>query len=652
MDFNYMERDRPKKASFVKMRLMITILTTFCPIVCYISRQNLPFAIVSMVQDEEAATATGPERGLASNSDAHQDNVIGNRRPVPDSLLGDDLGLLDGLELGSNSRPGGSIMDVSQRHRMNATRDSSEPASAAGPRDTCPNPTITDESGKTTTLAKAVTFGPKYSWSQRDKGFLLGAFFYTYVAFQIPGARLAEQVGAKWILAAASLGSAFLSLLTPWSASVHVHVLSTVRILMGVFQAALYPACYVLYSKWLPPTERSQALPLLMAGAYVGSIIASALTGYFSESEQFGWQYSFYVPGVLCLLWSFVWIWFASNEPHGHKYISIEELHSIEQRMEVRRVASSKSSPVSSSVERLELEDGDNSQQPQATSPVTDSSGSSSSGKKEISWSKLFTSRSIWAMIAAFVASNWSFSIVLLLIPTYLNNILRVSPLENSMINSVIYVIYCVASPLVGPASTMMVETRACGLTRLGVRKLFQGTALLSQSVCFVLIAWFGCERAMVFGVLYVQIVFFSLVNGGEVQLPSELSVDFSGTIYAIGNCIGSSTGFIVPTVYGMIVADEFNRAHWDLYFYVAAVVTALGGSIFLLFGQNKMQDFSKDPDDERSRLDFANFGGLAGVKGGSFSLDSSRQQKQPTVAARLSSIKSLPPLKQGQEFS
>ena len=31
------------------------------------------------------------------------------------------------------------------------------------------------------------------------KGFILGAFFYGYVVTQLPGGRLAETIGGKWL---------------------------------------------------------------------------------------------------------------------------------------------------------------------------------------------------------------------------------------------------------------------------------------------------------------------------------------------------------------------------------------------------------------------------------------------------------------------
>lgn len=538
----HIRRDRPKKANFIKVRFIIAVLTTLCPVVCYISRQNLPFAIVSMMEDSEQQRLQ------------HQQS----HSAAPKSLRPLDYGARE--------------MNVS----LNPEELVEKATDSDDDLDTCPEPNKLGQNGEGAASAKG--YGPKYPWSTEDKGILLGAFFWTYVLCQIPGARLAERIGVKWILATATIGSGLLSLLSPWAASVHVHLLSLIRLLMGVCQAALYPACYVLYAEWLPPIERSQALPVLCVGAYVGSIITSSLTGYFSEQPNLGWEYSFYTPGVICALWTLAWILFASNRPREHPTISIEELAYIESKMEVLRYNQMEAG-------ETELRSGAGS---------GGASGSFSS-RPQIGWLKLFRSRSIWAMMVAFFASNWSFNVVLLLMPTYLNKILHVTPLKSGFINSIIYVLYCISSPLVGSGSTMMVETRSCGLSRLNIRKLFQGVALFGPALCFVALPLLGCEQSYVFAALYIQIILYSFVNGGEVQLPTELSADFAGTIYAIGNCVGSSTGFIAPAVFSKVVWDENSRAQWDLFFYLGAVISVVGGLVFVTFGQNHLQDFSKD---------------------------------------------------------
>lgn len=508
-----MDIDRPKKASLIKVRFVIVILATLCPVVCYISRQNLPLAIVAMVEDSQ---------------DSHH-------RP---------------------QHPAATNQTLDQDHHSNVQHQAQ-----------CPAPTETGADGQLHSMPVQVTYGPKYAWSQSDRGWVLGAFFYTYVIFQIPAARFAEIIGAKWILATAGIGSCVLSLISPLACSVHVYLFILVRALMGVCQTALYPAGYVLYTQWLPPTERSLALPILVVGAYLGSIITSTATGYFSEKESYGWTYAYYMPGILCGCWSVLWLIFASSEPRDHKSISLEELEYIELRTGAgQKVAAGSSGGLSQTKKRKRM------------SP---------------SWIKIFKSQHIWAMIAAFFASNWAFTITLLLLPSYLNHILLIPPFRNGLINSLLYILFCVASPIVGAIAALMVETRPFGMSHLQVRKFFQCTAVFSQAICFLLLPAIGCNTDLALYLCYVQIVLFSFVNGGEVQLPSDLSVDFAGTIYAIGNCFGSATGFIVPFVHSLIVHDNKDKDEWKAYFYVASGVTSLGGLIFLIFGRNDLQDFS-----------------------------------------------------------
>jgi len=494
---------RPKKASFIKVRFLIAIMATLCPIVCYISRQNLSLAMVAMIED---SSSIQPKNNSISNS---------------------------------------STLDQEDFN-------------------TCPAPTIMGLDGKEELAPKAESYGPKYGWDSSERSFIFESFFWTYVVFQIPGARVAEIVGAKWILAIAGVGSSILSLIAPSVASLGPYAFALTRALMGICQTALYPACYVLYSHWFPPTERSQLLPALGAGAYIGSIITSTATGYFSEQESLGWEYAFYMPSVICAIWSIIWILIGASKPREHAFISLEEISSIEFRMELSQTCTGL--------------------------------------KKSPSWRKIATSQHIWTFATAFLASSWSFSIVLLLLPSYLNYVLHISPLKNGLINSVIYILFCISSPIVGAVSTLMIETRPFGLTRLQTRKLFECTALFSQAVGFVLLPLIGCDQILVLGVLYTMIVLYSGINGGEVQLPSELSLDFTGTIYAIGNCVGSSTGFIVPRVHSLIVSNLSDIDQWNIYFYFAAAVTFIGGAIFLIFGKNDLQDFSKDSGE--SQLD------------------------------------------------
>ena len=75
--------------------------------------------------------------------------------------------------------------------------------------------------------------GP-FAWTELDQGVILGMFFWGYVVSQVPGGRLAELVGGKWLFGTGVLVTAILTLLTPLAASTSVYLLYAVRIIEGL----------------------------------------------------------------------------------------------------------------------------------------------------------------------------------------------------------------------------------------------------------------------------------------------------------------------------------------------------------------------------------------------------------------------------------
>lgn len=66
------------------------------------------------------------------------------------------------------------------------------------------------------------------------QGNILGSFFYGYLFTQVPGGRLAERFGGKWLFGLGVLCTAILTLLTPVAARWGVGALITVRVLEGL----------------------------------------------------------------------------------------------------------------------------------------------------------------------------------------------------------------------------------------------------------------------------------------------------------------------------------------------------------------------------------------------------------------------------------
>ena len=97
----------------------------------------------------------------------------------------------------------------------------------------------------------------EFDWNETTQGVILGAFFYGYVVFQLVGGRLSELFGPKWLCAVGVLASIVINALTPVIARSEIYwLLITSRVVLGMFQAMLFPSFYELFSKWAPDYER------------------------------------------------------------------------------------------------------------------------------------------------------------------------------------------------------------------------------------------------------------------------------------------------------------------------------------------------------------------------------------------------------------
>ena len=78
---------------------------------------------------------------------------------------------------------------------------------------------------------------------------------------------------------------------------------------------------------WFPLHERSRIAMAVFGGGLVGTFVG--LYGYGITCERIGWEYTFYVPGVLLLTLSLIWAYFGHITPQNDPNISVDELDHI-----------------------------------------------------------------------------------------------------------------------------------------------------------------------------------------------------------------------------------------------------------------------------------------------------------------------------------
>jgi MFS family permease len=81
----------------------------------------------------------------------------------------------------------------------------------------------------------------------------------------------------------------------PLAAKFHYTLVMALRLLTGIAQGFMYPACLPLVAKWAPSEERGTITSFLAAGSSLGTILATAITGPICNTGH--WYINFVLLG-------------------------------------------------------------------------------------------------------------------------------------------------------------------------------------------------------------------------------------------------------------------------------------------------------------------------------------------------------------------
>ena len=150
---------------------------------------------------------------------------------------------------------------------------------------------------------------------------------------QIPASRIAQSYGAKWLFGLSVAIPSLLTLLVPLACRHSLGMALFIRVLIGFFESATFPAVFYFFPIWVPLAEKTFMIPFIVSGMYVGEIIGFSLSGALAGSSIYiggdfygGWPSIFYVFGLSGILWFPLWIYAAHESPAVHPYITQEEV--------------------------------------------------------------------------------------------------------------------------------------------------------------------------------------------------------------------------------------------------------------------------------------------------------------------------------------
>jgi ACS family hexuronate transporter-like MFS transporter len=146
------------------------------------------------------------------------------------------------------------------------------------------------------------TLTAQLGWTDVDYGWITTAFTCAYAMFPSLIGFFVDRFGVKKALSGA---------LILWSGAAAAHGLvgtvagfMIVRFVLGLAEAANFPASIKAVAMWFPQKERALATGLFNSGTSVGVIFSGVVVWVAKHS---GWQMAFVTIGILGLFWLFFW---------------------------------------------------------------------------------------------------------------------------------------------------------------------------------------------------------------------------------------------------------------------------------------------------------------------------------------------------------
>lgn len=169
-------------------------------------------------------------------------------------------------------------------------------------------------------FASAGGIGTDLGLTPNMSSLMAALFFLGYFCAQIPGAMYAEKRSAKvlvfWCLVLWGILSALTGMVS------NIPSLLMVRFLLGVVEAAVFPALLIFINQWFLRKERSVANTFVILSSPVTIIWMSIVSGYLVHS--FGWRTMFVVEGLPASIWGIVWWMAVSDRPAQAKWMTAE----------------------------------------------------------------------------------------------------------------------------------------------------------------------------------------------------------------------------------------------------------------------------------------------------------------------------------------
>lgn len=377
-------------------------------------------------------------------------------------------------------------------------------------------------------------------WDTATQGAVLSSFYIGYMLMQIAGGRLADRFGGKLVLGLGVVIWSFFTIITPFAAAAGMAALIATRVGMGLGEAVTFPAVYSLITRWFPKEEKSKAVALNTSGVPIGTVFALLVTPIIVI--QLGWEWAFYLFGLVGLIWYVAWSRLVTTTPADHPTIDPDEKSFLAQAAQ----AGSK---------------------PSKAPPLK----------------QLLMNGPLWAIIIAHFCSNWTLYVLLSWLPKFVTDGLGVPFAAVGLVSMLPHITLFVCMNVAGVISDRMIQ-RGTDITR--VRKIMQSISFGGLALCLLFVPLADTVWAAI-TLLCLGQLFLSANVGGFVVNHMDIGPDHAGTLMGITNTAGTLPGIVGVYVTGLILAATGS---WAMVFHLTAGVALVGLVAYLLLASGEKQ--------------------------------------------------------------
>lgn len=345
--------------------------------------------------------------------------------------------------------------------------------------------------------------------SNTEIGVLLSAFFWTYTPGQILVGWLAEKINAYRTLA---LGLAIWSAATALSGlAAGFTTLIVLRLVLGLGESAAFPCSSKIFAEHLPTERLGSANGWISVGLALGPAIGTFGGGLIMAHA--GWRATFFVFGLLSMLWLVPWIG------------------------ATRRVS----------------RDAD-----------------ANTDLRPPSFFAILRQLRAWGASFGHFSANYSLYFVISWLPLYLVKARGFTVAEMADLGGIVYVVYAISAHATGWFTDRWLRA---GATSTRVRKSFLVAAHAGTAVCMLVCA-LGGPVTSIAGLVACG-MFFGLCTPNMYAVAQTLAGPRAGGKWmALQNCVGNLAGITAPLITGMVVDRTGSFAYA---FGIAAVMALAG---------------------------------------------------------------------------